>query len=326
MFLAIERSGIAQVAQGPHVAEIHLGRLDEPLPHGPETRPEEDDLAGRLQDHPGARQVTSFPTSFPACVGPRDRLSCFTMSNNHIRWQITLVLALSAVSAFLYYIQYRYAGGAEIVLQWLLGSLAFLPVQVLILTLVVDRLLARREKLAMLKKLNMVIGVFFSETATHLLKMFAALDRDIDAIRGDLVPGPGWTARDFARKAERMRRREGRIDVLPADLSALKAFLSSSREFLLGLMANPNLLEHESFTDLLWAVFHLTDELMHREDVSLLAEADLAHLSGDARRAYSLLLAEWLAYLGHLREDYPYLYSLALRTNPFDPSASAEVR
>jgi len=192
------------------------------------------------------------------------------MSNNHIRWQITLVLALSAVSAFLYYIQYRYAGGAEHVLQWLLGSLAFLPVQVLILTLVVDRLLARREKLAMLKKLNMVIGVFFSETATHLLKMFAALDRDIDVIRGDLVPGPGWTARDFARKAERMRRREGRIDVGPADLSALKAFLSSSREFLLGLMANPNLLEHESFTDLLWAVFHLTDELMHREDVSLL--------------------------------------------------------
>ncbi|HWS16266.1 MAG TPA: hypothetical protein VN450_08780 [Candidatus Methylomirabilis sp.] len=216
------------------------------------------------------------------------------MSNHHLRWQILLGLALSAVSALLYYIQYRYAGGAENVLQWLVGSLAFLPIQVLLLTLVVDRLLAHREKLAMLKKLNMVIGVFFSETGAHLLKMFAALDREIDAIRGDHP--------------------------------ALKAFLSSRREFLLGLMANPNLLEHESFTDLLLAVFHLTDELMHREDVSLLADADLAHLSGDARRAYSLLLAEWLAYLGHLREDYPYLYSLALRTNPFDPSASAEVR
>jgi hypothetical protein len=49
--------------------------------------------------------------------------------------------------------------------------------------------------------------------------------------------------------------------------------------FLLGLMANPNLLEHESFTDLLWAVFHLTDELTHREDVSALADADLEHLA-----------------------------------------------
>jgi hypothetical protein len=248
------------------------------------------------------------------------------MADRHGRWQITLALSLTAVSACLYYIQYRFAGGAEPVLQWLLGSLAFLPLQVLILTLVVDRLLARREKLAMLKKLNMVIGVFFSEMATRLLEMFSALDRDVDAIRGDLVPRPEWTARDYARKAGRMRRLESRLEVGPADLPPLKNFLSSHRGFLLGLMANPNLLEHESFTDLLWAVFHLTDELTHREDVSALADADLAHLSGDARRVYSLLLAEWITYLGHLREDYPYLYSLALRTNPFDPSAFVEVR
>ena len=248
------------------------------------------------------------------------------MADRHGRWQITLALSLTAVSACLYYIQYRFAGGAEPVLQWLLGSLAFLPLQVLILTLVVDRLLARREKLAMLKKLNMVIGVFFSEMATHLLKMFSALDRDVDAIRGDLVPRPEWTARDYARKAERMRQLESRLELGPADLPPLKNFLSSQRGFLLGLMANPNLLEHESFTDLLWAVFHLTDELTHREDVSALADADLAHLSVDARRVYSLLRAEWITYLGHLREDYPYLYSLALRTNPFDPSAFVELR
>jgi len=30
---------------------------------------------------------------------------------------------------------------------------------------------------------------------------------------------------------------------------------------LLGLLGNPNLLEHDSFTDLLWAVFHLMEEL-----------------------------------------------------------------
>jgi len=178
----------------------------------------------------------------------------------------------------------------------------------------------------MLKKLNMVIGVFFSEMATHLLEIFSALDRDVDAIRGDLVPRPEWTARDYARKAERMRQLKGRLEVGPSDLPPLKNFLSSHRGFLLGLMANPNLPEHESFTDLLWAVFHLTDELMRREDVSALADADLAHLSVDARRVYSHLLAEWITYLGHLREDYPYLYSLALRTNPFDPSAFVEVR
>jgi hypothetical protein len=248
------------------------------------------------------------------------------MANHPNRWQIPLVLSLSGVSAFFYYIQYRYAGGAEQVLQWLVGSLAFLPLQILLLTLVVDRLLAQREKLAMLKKLNMVIGVFFSETGTHLLRMFSILDRDVDAVRGDLLPGPAWTAREFARNAVRMRGRVGRFEIGPEDLSALKVYLSSHRGFLLALMGNPNLLEHESFTDLLWAVFHLTDELMHREEVSNLPAADIAHLSGDAWRAYSLLVAEWLAYLGHLREDYPYLYSLAVRTNPFDRSADIRIQ
>lgn len=248
------------------------------------------------------------------------------MRTDRFRWQFALGVTLSGTSALLYYLQYRYAGGLEQVLQWLIGSLAFLPLQVLLLTLVVDRLLARREKIAMLKKLNMVIGVFFSESGTQLLRMFAALDADLGPIREHLVPRGKWTARDFAWKAERMRARDWEIGVRPTDLAGLKGYLASRRDFLLGLLGNPNLLEHESFTDLLWAVFHLTDELMNREDLGRLSDADLEHLSGDIRRAYRLLVAEWLAYLGHLKEDYPYLYSLAVRKNPFDPSATVEIR
>jgi len=33
-----------------------------------------------------------------------------------------------------------------------------------------------------------------------------------------------------------------------------------------------------------------------------------------------------LAYMKHLKKEYPYLFSLAVRTNPFDPGASVEVR
>jgi len=86
------------------------------------------------------------------------------------------------------------------------------------------------------------------------------------------------------------------------------------------------LLEHESFTDLLWAVFHLTEELACRTNVKQLPDTDYAHLSGDIKRAYVLLISEWLAYMKHLKADYPYLFSLAVRTNPFDPNASVEVR
>ncbi len=92
------------------------------------------------------------------------------------------------------------------------------------------------------------------------------------------------------------------------------------------LLQNPNLLEHESFTNLLWALSHLTDELSYRLDVKNLPNTDYEHLNGDVKRAYVLLIFEWLAYMKHLRENYPFLFSLAMRTTPFDPNASPEVK
>jgi len=115
------------------------------------------------------------------------------------------------------------------------------------------------------------------------------------------------------------------VDASRSDLVALHAYLAGQRPFLLRLLENQNLLEHQSFTDTLWAVFHLTDELGHREDLATLPDSDVAHLSGDIKRAYALLASEWLAHLQHLKVNYPYLFSLAVRTNPFDSKARVEV-
>jgi hypothetical protein len=99
----------------------------------------------------------------------------------------------------------------------------------------------------------------------------------------------------------------------------------AKKQFLLSLLGNPNLLEHEAFTELLWAVFHLAEELGNRRDVSSLPQSDYDHLIGDIKRVYVLLGAEWLSYMRHLQENYPYLFSLAVRTNPFNPAARAEI-
>ena len=109
-------------------------------------------------------------------------------------------------------------------------------------------------------------------------------------------------------------------------MESLKGFLKEKRPFLLGLLENPNLLEHESFTNLLWAVFHLTEELLHRKSLKDLPDADYKHLAGDISRGYNLLIIEWLYFMAHLKDKYPYLFSLAMRTNPFDAAASVELR
>ena len=51
----------------------------------------------------------------------------------------------------------------------------------------------------------------------------------------------------------------------------------------------------------------------------------MVHLAGDAKRAYHLLVQQWLDYMRFLKDEYPYLFALAMRTNPFDREASAIV-
>jgi len=85
-------------------------------------------------------------------------------------------------------------------------------------------------------------------------------------------------------------------------------------------------LEHESFTELLRAVFHLREELLSRRDLIQLPDSDYAHLALDIRRAYTFLVHQWLDYMKYLKKNYPYLFSLSMRTNPFDPGASAVVK
>jgi len=97
-------------------------------------------------------------------------------------------------------------------------------------------------------------------------------------------------------------------------------------DFLIRLLENPNLLEHESFTEVLRAVFHIVEELEHRKNIKQLSKNDRSHMAGDIKRAYNLLVFEWLSYMRYLKDNYPYLFSLAMRLNPFDENATAEIK
>jgi hypothetical protein len=73
------------------------------------------------------------------------------------------------------------------------------------------------------------------------------------------------------------------------------------------------------------AVFHLTEEMVHRDVLRELPETDMVHIGGDIKRVYVMLVHQWLDYMRYLKVNYPYLFSLAMRTNPFDQDASPVV-
>lgn len=246
--------------------------------------------------------------------------------NSLPRWQIFLGTGLIVLSAIWYYIHYLLFHDLHHIFLYLVGDIAFVFVEVLLVTLILHELLAVKEKQTMLRKLNMVIGSFYSEAGVELMRHFARFDPKANEISRQLVIRNEWTRRDFDALARRLEQYDTELDMSRGDLEALKAFLAGRRQFLLVLLENPNLLEHESFSNLLWAVFHLAEELSHRKTMQGLPATDLTHLAGDIKRAYLQLLAEWLAYLRHLKSAYPFLFSLALRTNPFDPEASVIVK
>jgi hypothetical protein len=134
-----------------------------------------------------------------------------------------------------------------------------------------------------------------------------------------------WSTGFLLDTKKRLRAHEYRISADSAGLEELRGFLLRKRAFLMGLLENSNLLEHESFTDMLWAVCHLAEELSYREDLGRLPGSDTAHLAGDIRRAYSLLIVEWMDYAAHLKANYPFMFSLIVRINPYNKDSNPVV-
>jgi len=242
------------------------------------------------------------------------------------RWQVLLGVSLVALSAFFYFLHYLIFRDPHHIFIYLIGDVAFVFIEVLLVTLIIHSVLAQREKRARLKKLNMVIGAFFSEVGSRLLEILSKLDAETEKLQQELVADGRSAEQEFQRMTRWLGGHDYSIRASKVDWEDLKMFLVGKRDFLLRLLENPNLLEHESFTDVLWAVVHLTEELGAREDLQSLPDEDYQHLHGDIARVYGQLAHQWLEYMRHLKNSYPYLFSLALRTNPFNRSASPIVR
>jgi len=240
-------------------------------------------------------------------------------------WQFRFALALIALSISIYGLHYTIFQDARSIFFYLIMDIAFLFLNVLIVALILNRLLEHRAKQVILNHLNMAIGTFFSEVGMDIIMQCISFDRNIDAVREKLAHPNTWKEPDYSKIRLNIVKHESGIDSTKGDLEVLKRMLIDKRPFLLSLLQNQNLLEHESFTDMLWATFHVTDELAHRKTTLNLSEADYKHLTGDIKRMYQLILVCWIDYLKHLARDYPYLYSLAIRTNPFDGQARVEL-
>lgn len=243
----------------------------------------------------------------------------------NFKW-VLISLSFIILSIIIYTIHYFIFRDSHHIFIYMLGDIGFLPIEVLLVTLVFHKVIDDKTKNEKLKKLNVVIGVFFSEVGLEIIKIFTNKDKNLHILQNSLLIQTDWTNKNFKSSAKLIKDFHYNVDIERSCLNDMNVFLISKRNFLLKILENPILIEHETFTDLMMALFHLEEELSRREDILSLDENDYEHLVLDLVRVYKLLFYEWLMYMNHLREEYPFLYSFAIRTNPFDPDASAEIK
>ena len=106
-------------------------------------------------------------------------------------------------------------------------------------------------------------------------------------------------------------------------LEDIRKNLDANKDLLISLIANENLIEHETFTEMLMSIMHLREELNTRLSMDM-QEYELEHIEKDIMLAYKYLTIEWAEYMKYLSEEYPVLYCKALINNPFDTRSKSE--
>ena len=116
-----------------------------------------------------------------------------------MRLRLIVVTGLVAVlaSSIMYLIDYLIFRDSHQLLIQLVDDLSFIPISVFIVVVVIERLLARQEKLLIRHKLNMVVGVFFSEVGNSLIrKVLHSYERNEDIVKNFSISN-SWTREDF---------------------------------------------------------------------------------------------------------------------------------
>jgi hypothetical protein len=218
-----------------------------------------------------------------------------------------IVAILIIISAVIYGIQILLFHDPRTTGFYILQDLAFMPVTIAIATLVVGQLMNESEKKQRIEKTKMLTSSFFVELGAPLMKVL---------IRG--ADDPKSLIRAVTCK-ELMEERRLAADKCSIDFSLTEDIYNDAHDLILAsrtetlvIASNPSVLEHECFTDLLWSVFHLTDEFSLHGAYENLTSYDIAHLEDDFANVLRLLVVNGAGNAEYLRDTYPNFYANAM--------------
>ncbi|SCJ23114.1 Uncharacterised protein [uncultured Clostridium sp.] len=225
-----------------------------------------------------------------------------------IRYYFVISFILIALSSIMFFIHYLIFGQALNTAYYSLMNLCFIPINSLVVTIMIEKLIDYRAKKDRIEKINMLVGIFFTEVGGKLMHLIIDADKDAKNYITNFE--------DLNKIKKSLYEYDYKVDMKYIDLCAIKNILVEHNNLFVTLISNESILQHQIFTDLLMSVIHLRDEIIFMEKDKGL-ELNINHVENDVIRVYKNISIQWISYLEYLQKSYPFLYNNAIRVNPF---------
>ena len=94
----------------------------------------------------------------------------------HLSWKAKFSILMVVLIIVIYGSNYLVLGDAEHIISYVWTHLGFIPVDILLVAFLLDEIIERKEKEAMLEKLDMLMSTFFSEVGNNLIKQLSTVN------------------------------------------------------------------------------------------------------------------------------------------------------
>ena len=133
-----------------------------------------------------------------------------------------LLISLSIAIYFLQIVLFNDSRNTEF---YFLQDMAFVPLQVLFVTLILDEILNMREKQLKVKKMNLIISTFYSELGITLVKSLSEFILNFDQLKSELNANTNWSNINSKKMRKTINNFKVIADSRKGNLESLKNYL-----------------------------------------------------------------------------------------------------
>lgn len=228
-----------------------------------------------------------------------------------------LILLLLCASALLYAIHYLIFRDLHHLAIFGLHELAFVPLEVILVTLGLDQLVEKTHREEARSKVSIIETLYFNESGGTMLRYLTSFDPDAARLRELLQVTEDWHSSDFRQAIRQLKSYPFLLDLDRIDFFGLHYHLSQRHEYYRSMLENPALTQSEAFTEMIMKIYLLWEELDGRTNLYQLPENDRSYLAELLHEIYRELTEYWLDNVYNHSIHNRFRLHRAIESNPF---------